>query len=157
MRLALIILDHKQPPTPLKMDNYMTEGSVNSDMKPKHSKTWDMKGNWLRDKEFLNQLKAYFYRGTNKDADYFTTHHPPIHHCNIPPRYIHTLNLVKKIPHTIRLCESVLNQIPVTQSRVDLLKIIQAEQQFMTGKCHMVRRLNYPRKHIIYYCNSLQH
>ena len=43
MRLALITLDHEQPVTPLKTDNSTTEGFVNSGMKQKRSRTWDMK------------------------------------------------------------------------------------------------------------------
>ena len=43
MQQPLIVLDHKQPATPLKMDNYTTEGFINPGMKPKRSKTWDMK------------------------------------------------------------------------------------------------------------------
>ena len=49
-------------------------------MKPKHSKIWDMNWNWLRDKEVLEQLRVYWYRGTNNDDDYFTNRHPPVHH-----------------------------------------------------------------------------
>ena len=43
MRLALIKFDHEQPATPLKTENSTTEGFVKSGMKPKRSKTWDMK------------------------------------------------------------------------------------------------------------------
>ena len=39
----LITLDHEQPAIPLKTDNSKTEGFVNLGMKPKRSKTWDMK------------------------------------------------------------------------------------------------------------------
>ena len=35
---SLIALYHKQPATPLKTDNYMTEGFVNLGIKPKRSK-----------------------------------------------------------------------------------------------------------------------
>ena len=38
MQLALIILDHKQPVTPLKTYNSTTEVFVNLGMKPKSSK-----------------------------------------------------------------------------------------------------------------------
>ena len=48
MCLALIELDHKQQETPLKKENYTTEEFVNLGMKPKRSKTWDMKWHWLR-------------------------------------------------------------------------------------------------------------
>ena len=46
MRPDLILLDHKQPETPLKTENSTTEGFVDSGMKPKLSKTWDMKWHW---------------------------------------------------------------------------------------------------------------
>ena len=74
------MLDHKQPATPLKTENYATEGFVNLGMNPKHSKTWDIKLHWFRDKELLEKLRAYRYIGTMNDDDYFTKHHPPIHH-----------------------------------------------------------------------------
>ena len=146
---ALIALDQKQTATPLKTDNSMTEGFVNSGMKPKRSKTWDMKWHWSRDKEVLEQLRVYWDRGTDNEADYCTKHHPPIHHHQMRPRYIHTSNLVRTISQTIRLCEGVLNRVPCTQSRVDSLKAIRAEPQSMTEKCHTVRRLNRPRQHIM--------
>ena len=62
MRPALITLEHKQPETPLKTDNYTIEGFVNSGMKPKRSKIRDMKWRWLRDKEVLEKLKVYWYK-----------------------------------------------------------------------------------------------
>ena len=71
MRQALITLDHEKPATPLKTDNSKTEGFINSGMKPKHSKTWDMKWHWLREKQVLEQLGVYWEKGTNNDADYF--------------------------------------------------------------------------------------
>ena len=50
IRPDIITFDHKQPETPLKMNNSTTEGFVNSGMKPKRSKTWDLKWHWLREK-----------------------------------------------------------------------------------------------------------
>ena len=76
MRPDLIALEHKQLDTPLKIDNPTTKGFVNSGMKSKNSKTWDMEWHWLRDKEVIYQLRVYWYRGTNNDTDYFTKHHP---------------------------------------------------------------------------------
>ena len=114
MRPNLIALDHKQPETPLKMENSATEGFLNSGMKPKRSKTWDMKWHWLIDKEFLDQIIVYWYRGTNNDNYCFKKLPTPIHHHQMQPRFIHTSTLVSKIPQTIRLCEGVLNQITCT-------------------------------------------
>ena len=80
MKPYLIALDHKQPETPLKIDNSTIEGFVISGMKPKRLKTWDMKWHWLIDKEVLEKLRVYWYRGKNTDADYFMKHYPPIHY-----------------------------------------------------------------------------
>ena len=79
MRLALTVLDHKQPVTPLKTDNSMIKGFVNSGMKQKSSKTWDMKWHWLIDKGLIEKLRVYWYRGTNNDVGYFIKHDPPIY------------------------------------------------------------------------------
>ena len=101
-------------------------------MKPKRSKTWDMKWHWLRDKEVIEQLRVYWYKLTNNDADYFTKHHLPIHHRQMRPRYIHTSNLVRKIPHTMKLYEGVLNRVPGTQYCIEYLKVVQSKPQSMT-------------------------
>ena len=124
---ALIALYHKQTATPFKADNLTTEGFVNSGMKPKRSKTWDIKWHLLRDKEVVEQIILYWYRGKNNNADYVMKHHPQIHHRQMRPRYIHTSNLVRKIPQTIRLFKGVLNQVQCSQSwiRYDYLNPIQ--------------------------------
>ena len=62
-----------------------------------------MKWHWLIYKEVLEQLRVYWDKRMNKGAEYFTKHHPPIHHRQIRPRYIHTSNLVRTITHTIIL------------------------------------------------------
>ena len=125
---ALITLEHKQPATHLITENYTTEGFVNLGMKTKSSKTWDMKWHWLRDKYVIDQLRVYWDKVTNNDANYFTKHHPPIHHRQMRPRYIHTSNLVRTVPQTIRLYEGVLNRVPGTQSHVKYLRSIRAKQ-----------------------------
>ena len=107
---TLIALDHKKLATTLKTKNSTIEGFVKLTIKPKRSKTRDIKGHWLRYKKVLDQLRVYWYRGTKNYAYYFTKHHLPIHHRQMQPRYIHTSNLVRTIPHTIRLCECVFNR-----------------------------------------------
>ena len=66
---SLIGLGKKQPPNPLNTDNSTTDGFVNSNMKPKKSKTWDMNMHWLRDKEVLKQIRVYWDKGKNNDTD----------------------------------------------------------------------------------------
>ena len=97
MQPELITLDHEQPATTIKTENFTTEVFVNLGMKPERSKTWDMNRHWLIDKEVLEQLRLYWDKGTNNDTYYFTKHHPPIHHRQMRSRYIHTPNLTRKI------------------------------------------------------------
>ena len=47
-----------------------------------------MRWNWLRDKETHFELKYYWARGKENDADYFTKHFPTNYHQNIFPNYI---------------------------------------------------------------------
>ena len=72
MQPDLITLDNKQPATPLKTDNSTTESFVKLGMKPKYSKTWYMKWHWLRDKEVHEQLRVYWDKRKNNDANGFT-------------------------------------------------------------------------------------
>ena len=85
IRPDLITVDHKQPEKHLKTDDYTTEGFLNLGMKLKRSKARDMNELWLRDKEVLEQLRVYWDNRTNNDANYFTKHHPPIHHHQMRP------------------------------------------------------------------------
>ena len=83
-----------------------------------------MKWYWLRDIDVLKKMRVYWYKVTKNDADYFTKHHPPIHHRQMRTRYIHVSNLVRTITQTVRLCEGVSNRVSGNQSRVESLKKI---------------------------------
>ena len=74
--------------------------------------------------EVLEQLRVYWNKGTENDADYFTRHNTPIQNFQMRPWYIHTLNLVRTIPQTIQLREVVLNRVLVNQFRIEFLKVI---------------------------------
>ena len=49
-----------------------------------------MRWNWFRDKATHQQLRMYWAKGTDNNADYFTKHHPPSHH--LPTRAQYVLN-----------------------------------------------------------------
>jgi hypothetical protein len=53
-----------------------------------------MRWNWLRDKATHEQLRIYWDKGVNNDADYFTKHHPPAHHLTERPRYVLNAHIV---------------------------------------------------------------
>jgi hypothetical protein len=88
IRIALHALGHPQSATPIKTDNSTSNSFVHANIKQRRSKTWDMRWNWLRDKETHEQLRFYWDKGTNNDADYFTKHHPPSHHLEMRPKYV---------------------------------------------------------------------
>ena len=93
IRYLLTQLGHPQPPTPIKTDNSTTISFVNSNIRQKKSKSWDMRFHWLRDRETQNQFYYYWDRGIHNDADYFTKHHSPKHHLANRHKFFHIPNL----------------------------------------------------------------
>jgi hypothetical protein len=84
--ISLLALGHPQLPTPLKTDNSSANSFVNANIKQRHSKTWDMRWNWLRNKTVQELLQIYWDKGINNQAGYFTKHHPPAHHRTMRPQ-----------------------------------------------------------------------
>ena len=80
IRQALIEMGHPQPPTPLKTDNSTELGFIQSNIKQKLSKSWDICLNWLRDCELQKQFYFYWDRGSTNHAYYHTKHHNPKYH-----------------------------------------------------------------------------
>jgi hypothetical protein len=95
--ISLHALGHPQPATPLKTDNSTSNSFVHANIKQRRSKTWDMQWNWLRDKDTLKQLRIYWDKGQNDDANYFTKHHPPSHHLAMRPKYVLNAHLATTI------------------------------------------------------------
>jgi hypothetical protein len=50
IRIILEEMGHKQPATPVQVDNSTAEGIVNKRVQPKRSKAMDMCFHWLRDR-----------------------------------------------------------------------------------------------------------
>ena len=85
IRRILQALGHKQSPTSVKTDNSTTNSFVHTTMKLKKSKTWDMRWNWLREKEIQDEFKIRWEKGKNNKADLFSKHHGPAHHLKSVP------------------------------------------------------------------------
>jgi hypothetical protein len=92
IRQALIAMGHPQPPTPLKTDNSTALGFIQSNIKQKLSKSWDMRLNWLRDRELMKQFYFYWDKGGTNNADYHSKHHRPKHHRIKRHIYVHDPN-----------------------------------------------------------------
>ena len=88
LRRLLEALGHPQPATPLRTDNTVSNSFVHSNIKQRRSKTWDMRWNWLCDKQTHKEVEVYWGPGKDQRADYFTKHHPPSHHIVSRPQYI---------------------------------------------------------------------
>ena len=80
IRQCLEELGHKQPPTPIQVDNTTAVGFMTKTIKQKRSKAIDMRFYWLQDRCEQGQFKIYWAPGKQNLADYHTKHHPPSHH-----------------------------------------------------------------------------
>ena len=80
IKKALKALGHEQKKIEIKTDNSTAASFANDTMRIQRSKTWDMRWNWLRQKQQQNIFKFVWEKGTENKADYFTKHHPPNQH-----------------------------------------------------------------------------
>jgi hypothetical protein len=76
-------LGHPQPQTPVQTDNSTAYGVINNKIQPKATKAMDMWFYWLKDLESVQQFKYYWHPGKTNKADYWTKHHPELHHQTI--------------------------------------------------------------------------
>ena len=79
-RITLEELGHKQPKTPMQVDNSTAVGVVNNNIQPRRTKAMDMRFHWLRDREAQGQFRFYWRPGKDNLADYWTKHHCGAHH-----------------------------------------------------------------------------
>ena len=87
---ALTEMGHPQPPSgvPLENDNSTAHGILHVQVRLKKSKAFDMRWHWLQDPVLQKQFNVYWVPGRDNSADYFSKHHPPIHHKLVRPRYL---------------------------------------------------------------------
>ena len=85
MRKTLEELGHPQPLTPIQTDNSTAYGVINNKIQPKATKAMDMRFYWLKDRESQGQFHYHWRPGKENMADYWTKHHPALHHQTIRP------------------------------------------------------------------------
>jgi hypothetical protein len=81
-------MGHPQPQTPIQTNNSMAKGVINNKIQPKQTKAMDMHFHWLRNREAQDRFLIYWRPGKTNLADYFTKHHPPLHHVNIRSEFL---------------------------------------------------------------------
>jgi hypothetical protein len=74
IRNILQEMGHKQPPTPMQIDNSTADGICNLRVQPKQTKAMDMRFHWLRDREAQEQFRIYWRPGKVNRGDYWTKH-----------------------------------------------------------------------------------
>ena len=79
-RKTLEELGHSQPKTLMQKDNSIANGLLNNKIIPKATKIIDMKLHWMRCRNAQGQFRFYWRPGTQNWGDYWTKHHPEIHH-----------------------------------------------------------------------------
>jgi hypothetical protein len=92
LRLTLEELGHKQPPTPIHVDNSTTVGIVNNTIKRQKSRSMEMRYFWLLDGKIQKLFNFSYQPGLENLADYPSKHHPASHHQEVRPFYVHTPN-----------------------------------------------------------------
>jgi hypothetical protein len=97
IRAALEELGHPQPSTgtPFETDNKTAQGILNSKMRQKLSKAFDMRYWWMKDRINQGQFNLLWAPGKFNLADYFTKHFPPWHHRKMRYKYLQKLNSVR--------------------------------------------------------------
>ena len=88
LHCMLAKMGHKQPKTPIQMDNSTVEGVINATIQPKQTKVMDMRFEWLKERQAKEQFKFYWWAGKTNLADYFTKHHPPAHYQNVQAEFL---------------------------------------------------------------------
>ena len=83
IRRILEVLNHPQPPTPIKTDNSTANGFIHNNIHQKRSKSWDMRYYWLRERQTKQQFKFFWAPGHDNNGDYVTKHHATKYHLDI--------------------------------------------------------------------------
>lgn len=117
IRTLLHELGHPQPNTPVKTDNATASGLTNATMKPRRSKTMDMRFHWIRDRIQQGQFLVYWRPGIENLADYFTKHFPAAHHQLMRHVYLQPISheYSTTSPTTSRMLQGCIN--PGKQTR----------------------------------------
>jgi len=89
-RILIHVLKHPQPElgTPIVTDNVTLKGIISKLIKPRKSKTWDMRYHWIEDRIKKQEIQLIWKPGKYNRADYFTKHHPPTYHKIMRPKYL---------------------------------------------------------------------
>ena len=110
IRHLLEEMGHKQPPTPIQVDNSTALGVVKQTIQPKRTKAMDMRFHWLRCRKNQGQFRTYWREGPTNNGDYVTKHHPAIHHTAVRPVFLTSASRLRALKERTQQILSRLNQ-----------------------------------------------
>ena len=121
-RICENVFNHPQPKegSPLITDNSTSTGILTKLIKPRRSKSWDMRHHWLEDRIQDNTIQLIWRPGQFNRADYFTKHHAPSHHRKMRPEYL--VNVIQ------RQQRKFIDDYHTSSTRVLLMNIITTEK-----------------------------
>ena len=93
--------------TTTSIDNIWSHNSTTT-------KGQDMHYHWIKDRIAQGQYNLFWASGKQNRADYFTKHHPPAHHLQMCPLYLHTANHVSHMWGCVGLHVSYTLQTMIT-------------------------------------------
>lgn len=89
LRNTLTALGYPQPATTILCDNKCAQGIATDTIKPKRTKSIDMKFCWIRDRIRQGQFLVMWRKGTDNLADFFTKPLPVHLHQRLMPLLVH--------------------------------------------------------------------
>ena len=101
-RKTLDEMGHKQPRTPMQVDNSTAVGVSNNNIQPRRTKAMDMRFHWLRDRESQKQFKYYWRPGKENLADYWTKHFCTAHHKQMRPIFLTPSSVLEALKESLR-------------------------------------------------------
>jgi hypothetical protein len=112
-------------------------------------KLMDMKYHWLRCRISQMQFKHYWAAGSTNLGDYFTKHHPAIHHQTTRGKYLTDISTLVELRNrqkggcarTITSCsKGVLERSGLPDTTVDYKKALEARKLLSASNLHGNRR-----------------
>jgi hypothetical protein len=115
MHATLEELGHPQPTTgsPFDTDNNTAQGILNSKVRRKLSKSFDMRYWGMKDQISQGEFDLNWTPCKLNLADYFTKHHPPWHHRKMRYKYLQKVNSMQSILNTISARGCVSSPSPI--------------------------------------------
>ena len=87
-QIALVEIVQTKPPTPSKTDRATLDGFVNDRIHKRRSRSANMRFNYVIDMVICEKFLVYWVAGEHNLVDYFSNHHPSIHHSSNQIAYL---------------------------------------------------------------------